>query len=399
MTPSIPTVTVTVDALRDRLAALCPDQAIDLAGAVPLPVALPHREAWLDWVASGRHAGLEYLARDPEGRADPTRRDPWARALLVFAQRYTDGWPADDPSAREGITAGGTWIDGVARYARGDDYHEVLHDAIAAVLRGLADTWPGLRAHPAVDTGPYLEREYALLAGLGFVGKNTCLIHERLGSGLFLGTALTNLAITGLPAADPGRAEPLYATAPRPHRARIGPAAASRCGSCTRCLEACPTGALVAPYVMDANLCLATWTIEWKGHAPAAARHRQGGIVFGCDICQAVCPWNVRAARRAADGETEVPPPPPAYATRADHAEIALADLIVLGRDAFRQRFRATAIWRCHPEGLRRNVMVAVANARRRDLRLALGAAAQEDPDPEARQVATWATDQLGEEA
>lgn len=374
---------VTTNELARRLAELCPPQRIDLAGAVALPVELPHRDAWLAWIARGEHADLDYLARDPFGRADPTRRDPWIRTLLVFAQRYTDGWPADDPAPRSGLGAGGAWTDGVARYARGDDYHVVLRGAVDAVLEGLRASWPGFAGRSYVDTGPFLEREYALLAGLGFTGKNTCFIHESLGSGLFLAVAPTNLELVDLP--PPAAAAPLYAAAPR-RGAPLDPAAATRCGHCRRCLDACPTGALREPFRLDANLCISTWTIEWQGQTPPSGRAQQGGLLFGCDICQSVCPWNQRAVRGAG-----IAAPHDAYAPLAAWRDLDLADLLDPDPRRFAARFRRSPLWRSHPEGLRRNVLVAAAGARRRDLLPRVREVAQADPDPLVREVAAWA--------
>ena len=250
----------------------------------------------------------------------------------------------------------------MARYARGQDYHDVLLADIKKVVAGLRALWPDLTAFPATDTGPYLEREYAWLAGLGFLGKNTCLIHEKLGSGLFLGVAPTNLDITGLPGEGIPAAKPLYAVTARRRRepARV---AASHCGTCTRCLEACPTDALMPGGGMDAGRCLSTWTIEWRGGTPGDRRSDQGGLLFGCDICQAVCPWNQRAA--------ETPPPSPVreeYAPLTDHAEIKLADLLELTDADFKTRFRRTTLWRCHPEGLRANAAVVLENLDREDV-------------------------------
>ncbi len=385
-----PVVVTTAD-LAAALTRLCPAYQLDLAGAVALPAVLPHREAWLGWIARGDHAGLEYLVRDPEGRADPTRRDPWARSLLVFAQRYTDGWSSDDPAPRAGLGARGSWTDGVARYARGLDYHDLLREAVDGVLTGLRALQPGLVARAYVDTGPFLEREYALLAGLGFTGKNTCLIHESLGSGLFLAVALTNLEIPDLPAV--AAAAPLYAVVPR-RPLGLDPQAATRCGTCTLCLDACPTTALRAPFVLDANLCLSTWTIEWRGRAPAAERARQGGLVFGCDICQSVCPWNRKAARE----NPKSVGPIASYGARAEYNGIAIADLLDPDPQVFAARFRRTPLWRCHPEGLRRNLLVAVAGARRRDLLPLVQDVAARDPDPDVREVAAWAAAVLAEE-
>jgi epoxyqueuosine reductase len=392
-----------VQALAECLARSCPDRGIDLAGAVVLPCRLPHTEAWLAWIASERHAGLEYLARDPVGRADPTRAFPWARSLLVFAQRYTNGWPAGDDPVGCGTGAKKPWIHGVARYARGLDYHDILARDVKAVLVDLAREIPELRTRVAVDTGPFLEREYAWLAGLGFFGKNSCLIHERLGSGLFLAVALTNLEIDGLPLAGEPAKEPLWATVSRTasrHTARVDSGITSRCGRCRRCLEACPTGALDAEYRLDARLCISTWTIEWRGGAPSTRRCAQGGWLFGCDICQAVCPWNQKAARTIPRLKSQLawPEPRREYLVLTEHDEIDLADIIAMTPDDFRRRFRRTPLWRAHPEGLRRNGLIVAANTGRNELVKDISVAARTDPDRGVRHLARWARSQFKEE-
>ena len=358
MTAAVP---VRAGDLAGRLAVLCPPAGIELAGAVALPCLLPNRERWLRWVAEGRHGDLEYLIRDPEQRADPTRRNPGARSLLIMAHRYTAGWPEGDPDPVAGgeAPAEAPWLGRVSRYARGRDYHVVLLKAMRRVLQGLKQEWPALEAHASTDTGPFLEREYAWLAGLGFLGHNRCLIHETLGSGLFLGVALTNLEISGLPDSGEAATEPLYAVAPRRKRpTRSAPW--DRCGTCTRCLDACPTGALDIVAGLDAHRCLSTWTIEWRGRVPEGKDHEQGGLLFGCDICQAVCPWNGKAARKA----HEHPDPVADYAPLKVHEGLTLADLVDLDDDEFRQRFRRTPIWRCHPGGMRRNAARVRRNLR-----------------------------------
>lgn len=240
------------------------------------------------------------------------------------------------------------WPERVAVYARGQDYHDVFLKDIQGVLQGIAEHAPGLRAHPSCDTGPYLEREYAWLAGLGFLGKNTCLIHEKLGSGMFLGVALTNLKVEGLPQRAQPLVEPLFSIMPRRKQDPVT-AYLSACGSCTRCIDACPTGALNRAGGLDAGACISTWTIERKGEVPPVREAQAGGLLFGCDICQAVCPWNNRAADRP------LPPVVSEYGTLPEHEQIGLAELAAIGKDEFRQRFRRTPLWRCHPEGMRRN--------------------------------------------
>jgi epoxyqueuosine reductase len=391
---AVPTAapTTTASRLAELLAAACPACRIDLAGALSLPVDLPHARAFHAWLAAGWHAELAYLAHEPGLRSDPARRSPWAHSLLVFAQRYTDGWPGDDPSPQDGAARGRPWTDGVARYARGLDYHDVLLEDVRTTLAALKGAWPGLHARPSVDTGPYLERELAWLAGLGFWGKNTCLIHERLGSGFFLAVAPTNLVIADLPA--PGTSAPLFAAVGGERPQPPSPATASRCGRCTRCLDACPTGALRRPFELDASLCLATWSIEWQGRAPSERRQEQGGRLFGCDICQAVCPWNRKAARRGGG----ITPPRSVYKPLPQHGEIGLGELLAVPEQVFRSRFRRTPLWRAHPEGMRRNALVVAANTGRREFvdemhRLAVG-----DSDAEVRTVAGWARARLEEE-
>lgn len=346
------TVSIERAELAAQLARLCQAHGIDLAGAVALPCEQPHRARWRAWLEAGHHADLEYVTRDPAAREDPQVRNTWARSVLIFGQRYTKGWPG---SAGE-LPAESPWTNRVARYARGLDYHDVLLRDLKQVVKGLTAVVPGLAAFPSTDTGPYLEREYAWLAGLGFLGKNTCLIHEKLGSGMFLGVALTNLEIRGLAPGDQPQAEPLYAVTPRRRRAptRI---LASHCGSCTACLDACPTNALLPGGGLDARSCISTWTIEWQGRTPPERRAEQGGLLFGCDICQEVCPWNQRAAERA-----EVVPVRDEYGPLAAHAELSLADLAQLTADKFRARFRRTPLWRAHPEGMRRNAEVVLAH-------------------------------------
>ncbi|MCB1183643.1 DUF1730 domain-containing protein [bacterium] len=345
-------VTVTREDLAEHLSRLCPGNRIDLAGAVALPCEQPHRARWRRWLEAGHHADLDYVTRDPARREDPTLANPWARTLLVFGQRYTDGWPA----APDLMQAQAPWTERVARYARGRDYHDVLLGDIRQVLRGLEKALPGLAAFPSTDTGPYLEREYAWLAGLGFLGRNSCLIHEKLGSGLFLGVALTNLAVPDLGPADAPQAEPLYHLVRRRRREPLR-TLASHCGSCTACLEACPTGALSLDGGLDARACISTWTIEWRGGTPPDRRREQGGLLFGCDLCQSVCPWNARAAERKFPSALR-----DEYRTLPAHAELDLADLAAITDDEFRRRFRRTPLWRAHPDGLRRNAAVVREN-------------------------------------
>ncbi len=352
-------VTAAVDLLTRLLGEVCPAAHIDLAGAVALPCPLPHAEKWRDWVAAGRHGDLDYLLRDPAGRADPTVKNPTAGTLLVFAQRYTDGWAMNDPDPSAGgpNSADTPWTARVSRYARGLDYHDVLLKDIKQVLTHLRTQWPALTAFPTTDTGPYLEREYAWLAGCGFLGHNRCLTHEKLGSGLFLGVALTNLHLEGLPASSSPVPEPLYAvTARTRHLRKLAPL--DMCGTCTRCLDACPTNALDIVHGLDAGRCLSTWTIERQGHVPSDQASLTGGLLFGCDICQAVCPWNQRVAAQPAVADA----PRDQYTVQEAHTELDLTGLAEISDAEFRSRLRKSPLWRAHPEGLRRNARRVQAN-------------------------------------
>jgi len=355
----IASVTTSSVQLKSWLEDICPAAGIEVVGAVSLPCQLPHRQQWEQWIESGRHGGLEYLIREPENRVDPTLRNPWARSILVMAHRYTAGWPAGDeaPSSGGWAPLESPWIERVSRYARGGDYHSVLLKSMKQVVRELKGCISGLEAFASTDTGPYLEREYAWLAGLGFLGHNQCLIHEKLGSGMFLGVALSNLVIEDLPNDGIPAKDALYTSVPRRRRPpEIAPV--NMCGSCTRCIDACPTNALDLTKGMDANLCLSTWSIEWQGGAPAESSHLQGGLLFGCDICPAVCPCN----NRASDHQAEYKPINESYDVLPGYDDLNLNDLENISDDDFRQHFRKTPIWRCHPEGMRRNAELVRKN-------------------------------------
>jgi len=355
----IPSVQASADQLKTWLEEICPPVGIEIVGAVSLPCQLPHRRQWEQWIKSGRHGGLEYLVREHQNRVDPTLLNPWSRSILVMAHRYTAGWPRHDQAPSSGAVAplASPWIERVSRYARGSDYHHVLLKSMKQVVRGLQGKIAGLEAFASTDTGPYLEREYAWLAGLGFLGHNQCLIHEKLGSGVFLGVALTNLIIEDLPNAGIPAADALYTTTARRRRPpEMAPV--NMCGSCTRCIDACPTNALDLSKGMDANLCLSSWSIEWRGGAPPESAHLQGGLLFGCDICQAVCPWNNRAEQHS----QEELPVNDSYQALPGHNELSLQDLENISDEDFRQHFRKTPIWRCHPEGMRRNAALVRKN-------------------------------------
>jgi epoxyqueuosine reductase len=264
----VPQAQAAPTSLGERARALALALGFDRAGVAGLDALPPHAEALHDWLARGRHGEMAWLARDPDARADPRRRFPWARSAIVVALVY------DRAGAEPGAERSGPATARIARYAGGRDYHDVL----LPPLRALGDALEALagravRSRAYVDTGPVLERALAAQAGLGWIGRNTCLIDPELGSYLFLGVLLTDLE--------------LPADMPEP----------DHCGSCRACLDACPTGAFPDPYVLDATRCLSYTTIELRGPIPEPLRAGQGAWAFGCDVCQEVCPWNTRARR------------------------------------------------------------------------------------------------------
>jgi epoxyqueuosine reductase len=290
-------------------------------------------------------------------RKDLARVLPAVRSVVTVAANYhTLPLPAevrDDPS--QGI---------VASYAWGQDYHDLLLARLrqlASSLSALGSAETGTKSHyrAYVDTGPILERELAARAGLGFVGRNTNLIHPRFGSWLFLAESLL---VVDLPQLEQRRAQ-------------------GTCGRCTRCLEACPTGALVAPYVLDARRCISYLTIELKDPIPRELRPLMGNRIFGCDICQEVCPWNRRFARPTAE---------PAFQPRPEAIAPALLDLMGLDDPGFRKRFSGSPIKRAKRRGLLRNVAIALGNWGDPAAIPAL-VRALDDPEPLIRGHVAWA--------
>jgi epoxyqueuosine reductase len=280
-----------------------------------------------DWLQRGYGAEMAYLFR-PDAvakRQDPARILPGVRTILTVAMNYHSR-PLP-PSLRDDPSRGV-----IASYAWGADYHDVMLPRLHQLASAAADISGQPAAYRAyVDTGPLLERELAARAGLGFVGRNTNLIHPHLGSWLFLGEVLLT---ADLPVGDP-------------------PATSGTCGQCTRCLEACPTAAFPQPYVLDARRCISYLTIELKGPIPRGLRTAMGNRIFGCDICQEVCPWNRRFAQPTAE---------PAFQPAGEAMAPSLLELMALDEPSFRQRFRDSPIKRAKRRGLLRNVAVALGN-------------------------------------
>jgi epoxyqueuosine reductase len=304
------------------------------------------------WIAAGRHGEMGYLARNPERRADPRQLLPGAKSIVVVASNHHAADPA--PAGRQGK---------VARYALGDDYHEVMGKKLAALADAIRALAPGAQAKACVDTAPVLERELAQRAGLGWIGKNTMLLNRRFGQWLLLGEILLDVA--------------LRPDVPETH---------DRCGRCARCITACPTGALVAPRELDARRCISHLTIELKGAIPLELRPLIGNRIFGCDDCLEVCPWN-RFAQQARE---------PGFAPRADLAVPELLDLLELDEEEFQRRFARSPILRAKRRGLLRNVCVALGNAGNPRAAPAL-TRALEDAEPLVRDHAAWALERIRE--
>lgn len=274
-----------------------------------------------EWVAQGRAGEMTYLAESLDERSDVRRTLFSARSVISVAVVYNteSAMEAQSPSPDEVV---------VARYARGDDYHAVLRTRLRELLRWLADvSGPGLEAVTCVDDGPVQERVYAEAAGLGWIGKNTCVINPTLGSWLFLGEIITNLDLEpDLPGVD-------------------------QCGTCTRCLDACPTGAIVAPYELDATRCVSYLTIEVRGAVDEGWREGLSSRIFGCDICQDVCPWN----RKAAISDD------PAWQPREDLPRLRLIDACRLTDDGWIARLKGSAMKRAGIHRLRRSMAYATS--------------------------------------
>ncbi|MBI4424151.1 MAG: tRNA epoxyqueuosine(34) reductase QueG [Elusimicrobia bacterium] len=328
------------------------DSGADLVGIAPaiLPPEPGGPEAYRDWVASGMHGTMGYMAREPALRDSITRWFPPARSVVLLAYSY-----AGRPQGPAGGDAPGQGR--LARYALSEDYHPVLRAKVRELLEWLRSVRPGTVGKPFVDTSPVLERLYARYAGLGWVGKNSMVLSPKIGSFFFL----TGLAVDAELEPD----EP----------------APEHCGSCNRCLEACPTDAFPAPRVLDASRCVAYFTIEHRGSVPEGFRPGVGDWVFGCDACQEVCPWN-----RFAEAN-------PAFQRRLPE-RLPLEELAGLTPEAFESRFGATPLERARRQGLVRNALLAMGNAPEPRFRPVLERFAA-DPDPVLAEQARWSLARL----
>ena len=287
------------------------------------PASSSEAAAALDaWIDRGMHGAMRYMARQAVARREPVRAWPEARSAVVVLHNHfhRDAAPAEGRGR-------------VARYALGHDYHDVMHGKLATLGERLAGEAGEGRFRVYVDAGPLPERELARRAGLGWFGRNTMLIHPRLGSFTFIGVLLTDLLLQ-----------------------RDESFEADRCGNCRRCLDACPTGAFPAPRVLDANRCISYLTIEARSPAPEALAPLVGDRLFGCDVCQDVCPWNVRFATEAAE---------PRYRARPAPRWPTLGEVVRMSEREYDEAFEGTALERAGRAGLSRNAAVVLENARR----------------------------------
>ena len=344
-----------------RICARGRELGFDLVGITPADPP-PHVDEYRAWLARGYQGEMAYMGRPDRvvRREDPDVILPGARSLICVGLNY---YPGDAPAGLRRDPSRGV----ISNHASGIDYHDLIAnrlEQLALFVRAEAGGEIGYRVY--VDTGPVLERAYATRAGLGFVGKNTCLIHPKMGSWLFLGEMLVDIDL---------------AVAPQ--------AATGGCGICRRCLDACPTGALVGPYVLDARRCISYLTVELKGPIPRELRSLIGNMIFGCDVCQTACPWQ-RFADLTSEQAFQFSPP--------DQTAPLLLDLIDLDEDAFHLRYGDSPIRRTGRRGLLRNVAVALGNWR--DERGAPGLMqALADADPLIRGHAAWALGRIGGDA
>jgi epoxyqueuosine reductase len=349
-------------AFAERLKAQAYGLGFDLCGIARLgPVETA--DAFARWLDAGHAGEMNYLARGQERRRDTRLSVPASRARTE----------ARAPAASAVVVAldyGGHEPEGpVARYARGADYHDVLERRLGELHAWMEQTLGrAVAGKPYVDTGPVLERDLARRAGLGWFGKNTMLIDPARGSFFFLGALLVGEAL-----------------------APDAPFAADRCGTCTRCLDACPTDAFVAPRVLDATRCVSYLTIEQRGGIPEALRASVGERLYGCDVCQSVCPFNVKFARALADDS----PFAPREALGHKDARTVARELLGMTQEAFSAAFRGSPMKRAKLRGLKRNAAVVLGNVGTTDdvdvLKRTL-----DDPEPLVREHAAWALAQLG---
>jgi epoxyqueuosine reductase len=330
----------------------------DLVGISPVG-SFPENQFYKEWLARGFAGEMKYMEKEPEKREDIKRLFPEAKSVISCGLNYNTSYPY---SVKENDRQKG-WI---SRYAWGEDYHEVMQRKLLILLEFIKGAAPqGIKARIYVDTGPLLERVYGKYSGIGWFGKNTCLINQKIGSWIFVGEIITNIE--------------LDYDSPSP----------DRCGTCTRCIDACPTGAIIEPYVIDSRLCISYLNIELRGKIPVELRDKMGNNIFGCDICQDVCPWNRRA--KITD-ETSFQPREGLY-------NPDLSSLSQLTDESFRLQFKRSPMKRAKRKGFIRNILVAMGNSGLKGFIPYLKESLK-DKDPAVRAHAAWALWKLeGEES
>jgi iron-sulfur cluster binding protein, putative len=332
--------------IRDYARAL----GFELVGIAPAQPP-PHAESFLHWLAQGYAGAMEYLERTAHLRINPAELLPDARSAVVVGLNYA---PAELPDTDYRI----------ARYALGDDYHQVIRAKLETLLSAIQAVAPEAQGRICVDSAPVLERDLAWLAGLGWYGKNTCLINTHRGSYFFLGVLLLTLELEYDTPAEGG------------------------CGTCRLCLDACPTGALTEPYVLDARKCISYLTIELRESIPESYRAPMGEWLFGCDICQEVCPFNRPRAHQPLRAQpTQEPRLKPRPLPR-------LHDILTMDESQFADRFRSSAIKRAKWRGLIRNALIVAGNKGDPTLRPLIERYCQHH-DPVLRETAQWALARL----
>jgi len=343
--------------ITDSIKSKAYEIGFDLVGVSPVGH-FPESQFYKEWLSRGYAGEMKYMERSPERRQHAGRVVPGAKSVITCGLNYN----TDLPYSTEAGDKRRGWI---ARYAWGEDYHAVMDDKLRALEEYISREAEGMVAtRRYVDTGPVLERVYGKYGGIGWTGKNTCLINQRVGSWIFLGEIITGLELEyDSPAPD-------------------------RCGTCTRCIDACPTGAITEPYVLDSRLCISYLTIELRDGIPRKLRDGIDNNIFGCDICQDVCPWNRKAEKTS---ETGFHPGEGLY-------NPGLRSFAGLGPDEFGARFRGSPIKRTKRKGFLRNVLIAMGNSGDADLVPAVEEYLA-DEEPLVRAHAAWALWKLEGEA
>ena len=337
--------------LTTQLKTAAAELGFTLAGACAAvtPTGIAHLDEWL---ARGYAGQMSYIPERKQAYEHPRHVLDGARSVLMLAMNYrtADARPAEPGQGR------------IARYAWGAaDYHDLIHDRLKRLIAVHQEVTPGANVRGVVDTAPLLEREFAQLAGLGWIGKNTLLLNKQAGSYFFLAALLTDQEL-------------VYDE----------PYLADHCGTCRACLDACPTQAFPQPYVLDATRCISYLTIELRDAIPAELRPGVGDWLFGCDICQEVCPWNHRAPLSQEED----------FQPRADANPVELAGLFSLDDAAFRRLFRHTPLWRSRRRGILRNAAIVLGNQRALHAVEALTTGLN-DPEPLVREASAWALEQI----